>query len=280
MADVIEKFHGATIQHGPENARIYLMKVADTDPAELVPQLDRLARQLNYTKIFAKVPESSAKYFLDMGYQCEATVPEFFNGKETACFLSYYLTEERLMEPNAQELDHLTQLALSKSKAPSADKDTGFTLHCCQPQEAQAMSAVYKRVFPSYPFPIDDPNYIRQTMDSHIAYYGASQEGKLVALSSAEMDETCSNVEMTDFATLPEWRGHGLAAQLLARMEIEMQNRGIHTAYTIARAVSPGMNITFAKKGYHFSGRLINNTNISGNIESMNVWYKSLASLF
>jgi hypothetical protein len=36
------------------------------------------------------------------------------------------------------------------------------------------------------------------------------------------------------------------------------------------------MNITFAKAGYAYGGRLHNNTNIAGNIESMNVWYKSL----
>jgi len=36
------------------------------------------------------------------------------------------------------------------------------------------------------------------------------------------------------------------------------------------------MNITFRKAGYEFGGRLKNNTNISGNIEGMNVWYKSL----
>jgi hypothetical protein len=36
------------------------------------------------------------------------------------------------------------------------------------------------------------------------------------------------------------------------------------------------MNATFAKAGYSFGGTLINNTNISGDIESMNVWYKNL----
>jgi hypothetical protein len=46
------------------------------------------------------------------------------------------------------------------------------------------------------------------------------------------------------------------------------------TLYTIARSHSAGMNITFAKKGYLFGGTLINNTDISGKIESMNVWYK------
>jgi hypothetical protein len=34
------------------------------------------------------------------------------------------------------------------------------------------------------------------------------------------------------------------------------------------------MNITFAKRGYNFGGRLINNTNICGGTETMNIWYK------
>ena len=36
------------------------------------------------------------------------------------------------------------------------------------------------------------------------------------------------------------------------------------------------MNITFAKAGYTYGGRLINNTNISGQIESIKVWYREL----
>ncbi len=68
----------------------------------------------------------------------------------------------------------------------------------------------------------------------------------------------------------------GLAVCLLARMEQEMMLRNITTAYTIARALSPSMNISFSKMGYHYGGTLINNTNIDGQIESMNVWYKYL----
>ena len=134
----------------------------------------------------------------------------------------------------------------------------------------------FKEVFESYPFPIHDPVYLQKTMKSHIQYFYVSDRGRFVALSSAEMNHSCKNVEMTDFATLQAYRGRGLAVHLLGTMEKEMKERGIKTAYTIARAVSAGMNITFAKMGYAFSGTLINNTNISGNIESMNIWYKRL----
>ncbi len=72
--------------------------------------------------------------------------------------------------------------------------------------------------------------------------------------------------------------GNGYALFLLIHMEQEMTRLGFRTAYTIARAQSTGMNITFAKLNYDHGGTLVNNTNISGQIESMNVWYKALGS--
>lgn len=116
-------------------------------------------------------------------------------------------------------------------------------------------------------------------MQTHIIYFGAEIDGKLIALASAEMDREAAHVEMTDFATLPEQAGHNLSLHLLQQMEQAMQEEKMHTAYTIARAASPAMNITFARAGYTFAGRLKNNTNISGNIESMNVWYKAPVDL-
>ncbi|MCK5703257.1 MAG: hypothetical protein KAI29_18980, partial [Cyclobacteriaceae bacterium] len=125
------------------------------------------------------------------------------------------------------------------------------------------------------PFPIFNPDYLVSTMKEDVVYFGIfNGEDDLIAASSSEMDISSSNVEMTDFATLPTNRGTGLALILLNRMEEEMHQKNIKTFYTIARAYSYGMNITFAKNGYTFSGTLSNNTNISGNIESMNVSYK------
>jgi putative beta-lysine N-acetyltransferase len=81
---------------------------------------------------------------------------------------------------------------------------------------------------------------------------------------------------MTDFATNPEYSGNNLSLLLLRAMEEEMIIRKVKTVYTIARSYSKGMNITFAKQNYQYMGTLINNTNIAGNIENMNVWYKSI----
>ena len=107
-----------------------------------------------------------------------------------------------------------------------------------------------------------------------MVYFGVWHEKSLVALSSCEIYRNQSNAEMTDFATLPEHRGMNLSLHLLDEMENELRKQNINMAYTIARAYSFGMNIAFAKANYIFAGTLRNNTNISGNIESMNVWYK------
>lgn len=266
---------GSIIQHGPHNNRIYLMKTGSPMPSGLPAALISQARESGYSKIFAKVPESEIKNFQDAGYQCEAVVPGLFNGEEDGMFMGFFLTEQRAALPDAAELDGLVELSRAKASDPLPAVD-GFIFRKCGAADTARMAEIYRDVFPAYPFPVYEPNYLRRTMSENIVYFGAEMDGRLVALASAEMDPSSASAEMTDFATLPEWRGKRLAEYLLALMEGAMKKLGIKTVYTIARAISPGMNITFARGGYEFGGRLVNNTHISSGIESMNVWYKPL----
>lgn len=281
VCDVIERIdNGSVIQHGYYNDRIYLMKLGKRVSTDFAGQLIKQAKQENYSKIFAKVPKSKTDMFISAGLIAEAQVPDFYMGKEDVIFMSYFLSRQRTIEKNRDELDGIVELARSKEVVSDFSKmDEHFSLRKCTQDDVERMAELYKTVFPSYPFPIDDPKYLIDTMESHVMYFCIENEGEMVALSSAEMDKKSLNVEMTDFATLPEMRGHGFALRLLYHMEPEVRKLNIKTAYTIARSVSPGMNITFAKAGYKFGGRLVNNTNISGNIESMNIWYKTLESI-
>ncbi len=275
--DVIETLGGSTIQHGKYNDRIYLMK-ADLDDIESIPKkLKEMARERDYSKIFAKVPAEQAQPFLEHGFGCAVQVPRFYLGEESALMLSYFLKDWRCCsQTSKRNLEVMDVCRQKQDNATNMARPDGVMLRMCEPNDADTMAKLYDEVFPTYPFPIGDPAYIRKTMATHIVYFGIWMEGKLVALSSAEMDGKARNVEMTDFATLPDYRGQGLAAILLDAMEAEMRYLDMATAYTIARAPSFGMNITFARMGYRFAGRLINNTNISGQFEDMNVWYKPL----
>ncbi|MDD3846279.1 MAG: putative beta-lysine N-acetyltransferase [Syntrophorhabdaceae bacterium] len=275
-ADKLEYFEGCLIQHGPSNDRIYLMKLGASDPERAAVSLIAKAMDNGYSKIFAKVPDSTKNAFLDHGFQVEARIPGFYNGSAGASFLGFYLAEKRAVEENRIALNGLLDLCLKHSASPVTSLPDGFFLRKCSQDDADRMAGIYSIVFPTYPFPIDDPSYLRETMEAHVRYFGIEAFGTLIALSSAEMDEEGENAEMTDFATLPDWRGYGLSIHLLRAMEDAMRAEGMKTAYTIARSLSPGMNLTFARSGYRYGGRMLNNTNISGRIESMNVWYKPL----
>ena len=275
--DQIEKLPcGSVIQHGHYNDRIYLIKVAGDYPDDLPRKLIDMAKKNNYSKIFAKLPLKKANRFIGAGYQLEASVPELCNS-DTGVFLAFYLDEARTNEDKAEIYVKNIMLTFDadKKQTPVLDSER-FLIRLCKAEDVNRMVEIYKEVFQSYPFPIHEDEYILKTMKDNVDYFCIETNGEIIALSSAEKDSAASNVEMTDFATLPEWRGNNLSVHLLQSMEEHVKMEGIKTAYTIARAASPGMNITFARTGYTFGGRLINNTNISGTIESMNVWYKQL----
>jgi beta-lysine N6-acetyltransferase len=275
MHDIIEKLGNSQIQHGPDSNRIYLMKLDPANMPGIISRLDDLAAANGYTKIFAKVPGHCASAFVREGYCREGMIPHFYNGETTATFLGKFVDPMREVTRQRDEIEKIIILAQSKNGTPAKPLPGGYSLRPAVEADAEELAAVYKEVFASYPFPIHDPDYLLETMRSHVVYFVAEKDGKIAAAASGEMDKENRNAEMTDFATLPGHLGNGLAVHLLKFMEPEMRRLGIATLYTIARAVSPGMNITFSKCGYIFGGTLINNTQISGAIESMNLWYKT-----
>jgi putative beta-lysine N-acetyltransferase len=274
--DTIIKIGGSLIQHGKANNRVYLMKLAMEDYPQIVKDLDGLAWKNGYTKIFCKVPENCGSRFLEAGYCVEAEVPGLFNGKKTGLFLAKYFNETRLILPSGRLQEMKRIIKNISTGLGKIFLEPGLIFKKPSVADVESMAWLYRSVFASYPFPIRQPDYLYRTMQADVEYFGVWKADEPVALSSAEMDLDGANVEMTDFAVRPEFRGRQLALFLLRQMEKAMKSRGLKTAYTIARLNAPGMNITFHKCGYRFGGTLINNTNICGGLESMNVWYKSL----
>ena len=277
--DVITGLMGAAIQHGPLNCRVYLMSMNDAPPAPLIAAMEELALKNGYTKIFAKVEAPCADLFVRAGYRVEAEIPGFYRGDADAAFVCKYFSEKRSRDPGLAAVANIVHDAESVSKsacsrpAPSSD---GITVRRCTPEDAPAMAELYRTVFASYPFPIDDPAYLLSTMKSHVRYYCIEQGGTIVALSSAEIDAKSNTAEMTDFATSPDFRGRGAARLLLSTMEEEMRRTDTRCLYTISRGRSVPVNRLFGSAGYDFGGILINNTHIGGQLESMTVWHKRI----
>ncbi|MCF8054923.1 MAG: putative beta-lysine N-acetyltransferase [Deltaproteobacteria bacterium] len=263
--DIIETFENALIQHGSYNDRVYLLKMFGDIAPGFPQRLIEFAQ--GYSKIFAKIPARAWAGFGDAGFVVEARIPLFYQGREDALFVCFYLQPWRAIEKNEQ-MAEVEGVKLAKKQAT-------VEIRPCLLGDIPQMAELYASVFPTYPFPIQNAGYLAKTLGEGVEFWCAEIAGDIVALSSAEQDTANENVEMTDFATAPRWRGYGLGAELLKVMEEAMRKKGMKTAYTIAREKSVGMNAIFARAGYSVGGRLINNTNIAGGIESMVVWYKT-----
>lgn len=277
MPDVVERFGDSLIQHGKANNRAYVMKIGTKNYPEIVSHVLSLALNNGYSKIFVKAPEYARESFIESSFVEEAHIPRLFQGNADGFFLSKFITDKRRKEGRADLVSQVLQSAQQKAGLTEVSLlPPGQICFIMGKGDVEEMAQLYRRVFTSYPFPIHDPAYLARTMDENMVYYGIKAEDRLIALASTEHDFEGQNAEMTDFATLPEFRGHGLASYLLNRMEQGLKKAKVKTAYTIARAYSFGMNITFSKQGYSYGGILTNNTQISGELESMVVWYKHL----
>jgi putative beta-lysine N-acetyltransferase len=273
--EIIEK---STIHHGKTSNRIYLMKLAPERVNQLIPKLDKLAEDNGYTKIFAKVQAYVLPGFISNSYEIEAFIPRFYNDKTDCLLVSKFVDTQRKIVP-VNELELLQDLLRNGKEiyTEENENEAKYKIKRLGTSDAEPITEIFKQVFKTYPFPVHDPGYIVETMEQHgTQYFGVSDSKKLIGVSTVEIDLANKNAEMTDFAVLSEYRGQNIALSLLHKMEQEMENAGIKTCYTIARLNQPGMNKTFLKSGYKYTGTLVNNTNIGGNIESMNILYKHI----
>jgi len=275
-SDPVIRVGRSLIQHGRYNNRIYLMKLDPEDTDLIIGWILETLEEEGYTKVFAKIPESAAPGFERGGFGVEAMIPGYFRNGDTCLFMGKYADPSR-REYNEEGVAAARETAFERAGSGHNPLKEGYRIHEAAPSDTEALAELYGSVFPSYPFPIDDPGFIQTSIESGETRFFMVVHGEnLIAASSAELDPDSGTVEMTDFATLPEARGLGAAGALLTHMEGIVRDDGYHLAYTICRGEEPAVNILFARGGYQFAGTLPNNTQIGGGFETMNVWYRSL----
>ena len=254
------------------------MKLHEQDALNIIPALDRLAHENRYQKILAKIPSQFKAAYEAHDYAQEAVIPEYFKNRKHLLFMAKYISSNPRPTSEQQPIQDI--LSLAERQKPTSEKNKkirALIIQTCQPEDAIEMSHVFGSVFKTYPFPIFDADYLFTVMkEKQAQYFCIRQDGRIVSISAAEIDPHNRGVEMTEFVTLPAFRRQGFAGCLLEEMEQSMAAQNMRTALSIARALSPAMNVLFASRGYIFGGTLANNTNIAGRIESMNVWYKHL----
>jgi len=255
------------------------LKVADydaTDYTAMIRRLAWLAESNDFDKIFVKAKKEDFQNFLSHGYMMEGVLRYYFQGKD-AYVLSRFSSSARVSSSDLLEEARLVENLIYHSEPGDIHSlDPQIEIIRATEEHIPLLTAIYRSVFETYPSPLTNPDYIKSTMDRNLVYRMAVRGENALAAASADMDRKHSNAEMTDCATVPDVQGKALMQHLLTDLEQDLKDEGIMTAYTLARGMSVGMNRTFFKLGYEFSGRLINNCDIFGQFEDMNIWVKRL----
>ncbi|WP_440950814.1 putative beta-lysine N-acetyltransferase [Methanosphaerula subterraneus] len=275
--DIVITLGKSLIQHGFFNDRIYLMKIHPDDAGIISQRITDLLTNYNYAKIVMKIPESLENLFKSAGTVQEARIPGFYQGNEDTLFLSQFIDTARAQDDAYDQIQKNIQISREKTSSPSLIiEPLEWTIRKATIDDISQICALYQRTFETYPFPIQEPDYLKKIMNGGVQFFVGETSDGIIAAGSCEIDRYASAVEMSDLAIDAAYKGLGLSKQLLSYQEQQMKEEGIKTTYTICRGEPLPVNRLFARAQYQYGGTLINNTNICGKIESMNVWYKTL----
>lgn len=244
---------------------------------QVIFESEKIARQNKAEKLIIKARNAHFIKLVEHGFRCEAAVEMYFLGSDCLFFSKFYSAERKVTGNWTKAEEIVADVSLLQRKPSPAKIPEEFVMAKMEEQDADNLAKLYKQVFEIYPTPMNNPDYIKQTMKEGTVYYGFKYNGEIISAASAEINSFYKNAELTDCATLKEYRKYGLMKVLLLQLEKELKLNGIFCVYSIARALSYGMNAVLHQLGYSYRGRLINNCFIYDKLEDMNVWARDLS---
>ena len=268
-----------------DNTKIYLdnvnkrVKILDHSMIS-IQTLERIiyfAAKNDAGKIICNSDLMNSKLFIEAGFCTEGIIDGFFKGKDAFC-MSYFVDSERKISTETEQKDKLIKqcLKIQNSYTVGSNNMPSYSIRTATSKDVGEMVELFSTVFMTYPTPVYNEDYLIKTMNEKILYKVAVLEGKIVGIASADMDIDNLNAEMTDCATYPEHRGKGILSNIIDQLEEELKNKNFITLYSLSRAINPGINMVLSKHNYQYKGRLINNCNICGEFEDMNIWIKNI----
>ncbi|MBA4493861.1 putative beta-lysine N-acetyltransferase [Paenactinomyces guangxiensis] len=267
----------ASIELDEYNSRIKLMRYTTDDLEALTKHLEELANEKDIGKVLIYADPEDIAEFEKLGFEQEGEISVFFNG-EPAFILSRFIDDSRSVSEDGEKKDQIIEIAeQAETIEEPPPLDPSFTLRRATPADAKELAGLYQLVFETYPTPIHDEKFIRECMEKDVYFTVVTHENKIVSAASADVFTKYNCAEITDCATNPEYRGKGLLSAIIFDLEKRMQELGVPNLFSLTRAVSTGMNVVISKLGFEYQGRLIQNSQIAGQFEDMNIWVKKLS---
>jgi putative beta-lysine N-acetyltransferase len=261
------------------NQRIKIINYEGPNYDALILRIGWLAEVNGFDKIICMAAQNDWGEFLKHGYVLEAVL-KYFNQGVDAFAMSKFRSQERLISNNLMnEIDLIEKIMFQlPSQGDSLQRQIpeGITLRMAITEDIPQLIALYQTVFESYPSPLVYQSYFETIFQKGTLFAVCARGDRVLAVASAELHPKLRNAELTDCATHIELRSLGLMSKILSFLEEELIRRNYVSSYSMARARSFGMNNVFFRLKYEFTGRMVNNCDIFGCYEDMNIWVKKL----
>ncbi len=207
------------------------------------------------------------------GLTTEARMPGFYAGQHDCVVMGAALDPARAHLANPKEV--------ARSSAIVARKATGVRPNLPRTRraaraDAPRLARLIGDTFAEYPTPSDDPAYLAQAIAEGTPFRCVVEGDQVVACASADLVPEARTAELTDCATRPSHRGRGLMQAVLADLMDDLRALGYPTAFTLARARVPGVNLAFKRLGFVHRGVMTRSCRIGDGLEDMNVWSRAL----
>lgn len=264
----------AKILVDPSNSRVRLLAYQG-EPEKMIADLKQICLVHHCGKIICAVYPHDHRVFMENEFLLEGEISGFFKGK-TAQFFSFFFDQKRAKSDFLAKEDEIISYCSRNYQPVDLSEERNLELRSAQKEDAEKISSLFREVFPIYPTPMDQPEYVKKMIDEDVLFKIAEKDGALVSVASADMNRRFLHAEITDCATHKSYRGRGYLNKLVFSLENDLRSSGYLTAFSLARARSFGMNIVLSKNDYQYSGRHINNCMIMDGFEDMNIWVKQL----
>ncbi|MGE4232663.1 MAG: putative beta-lysine N-acetyltransferase [Bacteriovoracia bacterium] len=266
----------ATLFLDQYNQRIKILRYQAENFESMIMNIRWIAESNGFDKIICMSPRSDWQKFLRFGYVLEAVIKYYINGQD-AYVMSKFRSQERLSSGSLMEETLLIEniLGAPNPQEPRPLKSS-LRVRMAKPTDVPNLISLYQEIFETYPSPLIHSNYFESVFQKDSIFALCEENGTITAAASAELSPQYRAAELTDCATRKQYRGHGIMTHILKFLEEELRRRHYICSYTMARARSFGMNNVFYRMGYEFLGRLVNNCDIYGAYEDMNIWVRNL----
>jgi putative beta-lysine N-acetyltransferase len=241
-----------------------------TDGERLGAALRAAATERGRGRVVVLAPESLGAGLASAGFYREAIMPGFYEGRLDCHVMGAASDARRRCPSNVIETRRVD--ALLRRRTPAGQVHRHVPTRRATADDATAIARLIADCFEYYPTPSGVPDFIATEIGGGTIFRIVRDADRVVACASADLVEPARTADLTDCATHPDHRSHGLMQFILADLAADLRAMGYPTAFTLSRACVPGINLAFQRLGFAWRGRMIRSCRIGDGLEDMNVW--------